>query len=92
MLFDAPPADGLPGGTGRTFDWSTLPTGLARPVVLSGGLSAANVADAIRRVRPWAVDVSSGVEASGREGAPIKGIKDPARMAAFIEEVRNADD
>jgi len=92
LLFDAPPAGGLPGGTGRTFDWSTLPTGLAQQVVLSGGLSAANVADAIRRVRPWAVDVSSGVEALDAAGAPIKGIKDAARMAAFIEEVRNADD
>ena len=56
------------------------------------GLSAANVADAIRRVRPWAVDVSSGVEALDADGAPIKGIKDAARIAAFIEEVRNADD
>ena len=92
LLFDAPPAGGLPGGTGRTFDWSTLPTSLAQQVVLSGGLSAANVADAIRRVRPWAVDVSSGVEALDAAGAPIKGIKDAARMAAFIEEVRNADD
>ena len=92
LLFDAPPAGGQPGGTGRTFDWSTLPKGLARPLVLSGGLSAANVADAIRRVRPWAVDVSSGVEALGPSGAPIKGVKDPARIAAFIEEVRHADD
>ena len=50
-----------------------------------------NVADAIRRVRPWAVDVSSGVEAAGGDGRPEKGIKDPARIAAFIEEVRNAD-
>ena len=92
LLFDAPPAGGLPGGTGRTFDWSALPKGLARPIVLSGGLSAANVADAIRRVRPWAVDVSSGVEALDASGAPVKGIKDLARIAAFIEEVRHADD
>ena len=91
LLFDAPPTSGQPGGTGRTFDWSTLPSGLARPIVLSGGLSAANVGDAIRRVRPWAVDVSSGVEAVDAAGMPIKGIKDPARIAAFIEEVRNAD-
>jgi phosphoribosylanthranilate isomerase len=91
LLFDAPPAGGQPGGTGRTFDWSALPKGFDRPVVLSGGLTAANVADAIRRVRPWAVDVSSGVEAVDALGMPIKGIKDPARIAAFIGEVRNAD-
>ncbi len=59
--------------------------------MLSGGLNAANVGDAIRRVRPWAVDVSSGVEATGADGKPVQGIKDPARIAAFIEEVRNAD-
>lgn len=91
LLFDAPPAGGLPGGTGRTFDWSALPAGLRRPLILSGGLSAANVGDAIRHVRPWAVDVSSGVEATGADGAPLRGIKDPAKIAAFIEEVRNAD-
>ena len=91
LLFDAPPAEGLPGGTGRTFDWSTLPKGLSQPVVLSGGLSVVNVAEAIRRVRPSAVDVSSGVEARDAAGQPIKGVKDPARIAAFIEEVRNAD-
>jgi phosphoribosylanthranilate isomerase len=91
LLFDAPPAGGVPGGTGRTFDWGALPKGLMRPLVLSGGLSAANVASAIRRVRPWAVDVSSGVEALDPSDAPIKGIKDPMRIAAFIEEVRNAD-
>lgn len=91
LLFDAPPAEGLPGGTGRTFDWSTLPKGLPQPVVLSGGLSVVNVAEAIRRVRPSAVDVSSGVEALDAAGLPSKGVKDPARIAAFIEEVRNAD-
>lgn len=91
LLFDAAPAAGMPGGTGRTFDWGVLPIGLARPVVLSGGLTAANVAGAVRRVRPWAVDVSSGVEADGADGRPQKGIKDPARIAAFIEEVRHAD-
>lgn len=91
LLFDAPPAEGLPGGTGRTFDWGMLPKGLSQPVVLSGGLSVVNVAEAIRRVRPSAVDVSSGVEARDAAGLPIKGVKDPARIAAFIEEVRNAD-
>ena len=67
------------------------PPGLPRPLVLGGGLDAGNVAEAIRRVRPWAVDVSSGVEARGADGRPVKGIKDPARIAAFIEEVRHAD-
>ena len=91
-LFDAPPSGGLPGGTGRTFDWGMLPGSLDRPVVLSGGLNADNVGAAVRRVRPWAVDVSSGVEALGDDGRPVKGIKDPARIRAFIEEVRHADD
>ena len=91
LLFDAPPSGGLPGGTGRTFDWDALPQNLARPLVLSGGLSAANVGEAIRRVRPWAVDVSSGVEAIGPDGKPARGMKDPERIRSFIEEVRNAD-
>jgi len=95
LLFDAPPADGLPGGTGRTFDWSALPprfvARLGRPVVLSGGLHPGNVGAAIRAVRPWAVDVSSGVEAIGPDGRPLKGIKDSVRIAAFIEELRYAD-
>ena len=95
LLFDAPAAGGMPGGTGRTFDWGVLSPGLVhrlqRPVVLSGGLNAGNVAAAIREVRPWAVDVSSGVEAQGPDGKGLKGIKDPSRIAAFIEEVRNAD-
>ncbi|MCU0897040.1 MAG: phosphoribosylanthranilate isomerase [Burkholderiales bacterium] len=76
--------EGEYGGTGTAFDWSLIPAGLTRPVVLSGGLDPENVSDAVRRVRPWAVDVSSGVEAA-------KGIKDPARVAAFIAGVRNAD-
>ena len=91
LLFDAPPSGGLPGGTGQTFDWHALPRNLPRPLVLSGGLSAANIGDAIRRMRPWAVDVSSGVETIGADGTTIRGSKDPARIAAFIEEVRNAD-
>jgi len=72
------------GGTGETFDWGVIPAGLELPVVLSGGLTVANVAEAVRRVHPWAVDVSSGVESG-------KGIKDADKMAAFIEGVRNAD-
>ena len=72
------------GGVGEGFDLSLLPAVKEKPVILSGGLSAASVAEAIRRVRPWGVDVSSGVESA-------KGIKDAAKIAAFIEEVRNAD-
>lgn len=91
ILLDAPPSDGLPGGTGRTFDWDRVRLPLPRPLVLSGGLSAENVGAAIRRFAPWAVDVSSGVEARDDEGRPVKGIKDAARIAAFVAEVRNAD-
>lgn len=91
LLFDAPPSDGLPGGTGRTFNWDVLPKDLPQSIVLSGGLTAANVGDAIRRMRPWAVDVSSGVEMIGPDGKPVRGSKDPSRIVAFIEEVRNAD-
>ena len=72
------------GGTGKGFDWSLVPAERARPLILSGGLEPQNVGEAIRRVRPWAVDVSSGVESA-------KGIKDAARIAAFVAEVRNAD-
>jgi phosphoribosylanthranilate isomerase len=72
------------GGVGASFDWSLVPPSLERPLVLSGGLTRENVATAVRRVKPWAVDVSSGVESA-------KGIKDAAKIAAFIAEVRNAD-
>ena len=72
------------GGTGAPFDWNLLPGGLARPWILSGGISAANVTGAVRRLRPWGVDVSSGVESA-------KGIKDAEKIAAFISGVRNAD-
>jgi phosphoribosylanthranilate isomerase len=71
------------GGVGESFDWSLIPA-TDKPVILSGGLSAANVAKAIRRVKPWGVDVSTGVESA-------KGVKDAAKIAAFIAEVRNAD-
>lgn len=94
LLFDAPPADGMPGGTGRSFDWDVLAAArdrLTRPIVLSGGLHPGNVAAAVRAVRPWAVDVSSGVEVIGPGGKAVKGLKDPVRINAFIEEVRNAD-
>ena len=91
LLLDAPPSDGLPGGTGKSFDWDRVPASLGRPIVLSGGLDASNVGTAIRRVHPWAVDVSTGVEAIGADGRPVKGIKDANRIGAFVEAVRNAD-
>ncbi len=75
---------GTHGGTGTAFDWSLIPRKLPLPVILSGGLNSDNVADAIRRVGPWAVDVSSGVEAS-------PGIKDPRKISAFMKEVRSAE-
>ena len=71
------------GGVGESFDWGLVPA-TDKPVILSGGLSSANVASAIRRVRPWGVDVSTGVESA-------KGVKDAAKIAAFIAEVRHAD-
>lgn len=73
------------GGGGKTFDWALVPAGLPKPLVLSGGLSPDNVGEGIRRLRPFAVDVSSGVEAA-------KGIKDSAKIAAFIERVRETDE
>jgi phosphoribosylanthranilate isomerase len=76
--------EGLHGGTGAVFDWNLIPQALPLPVVLSGGLTPENVGDAIRRVRPAAVDVSSGVEAA-------KGIKDAGKIAAFVRGVRNED-
>jgi len=95
LLFDTFRAGDLPGGTGHTFDWSRLSpvvrAALPAPLVLSGGLDPQNVGDAIRAVRPWAVDVSSGVEERGPDGKPRKGIKDVARIAAFVKGVRDAD-
>lgn len=73
------------GGGGKVFDWSLIPSGLDnRRLILSGGLDPDNVGDAVRRLRPAAVDVSSGVESG-------KGVKDAAKIAAFIAGVRNAD-
>jgi phosphoribosylanthranilate isomerase len=72
------------GGSGKVFDWSLIPKELAPLVVLSGGLSVQNATDAVRRVRPFAVDISSGVELA-------KGIKDVAKLHAFVDAVRLAD-
>src|SRR6202171_6347687 len=92
LLFDAFEPGGLPGGTGKTFDWNELPHELQRPLILSGGLTPQNVGAAIRSARPWAADVSSGVELTGEDGRPRKGIKSAVKIAAFIREVRNADE
>ncbi len=83
LLLDAH-SPGKPGGTGLTFDWTAIPAVLPMPVILSGGLDAANVGRAVREVRPWAVDVSSGVESS-------RGVKDPRRIVEFIRSVRRED-
>ncbi len=80
LLLDAF-VEGIPGGTGASFDWALIPKNLTVPLILSGGLDAENVAAAIQQVRPYAVDVSSGVEVS-------KGIKDATKIAAFINEVK----
>lgn len=82
LLLDTAAAH-VAGGSGEAFDWSRVPSGLAKPVILAGGLTPENVAEAVRQVRPFAVDVSSGVEQA-------KGIKDAGKISAFIEAVRNA--
>ncbi len=71
---------GVPGGTGETFDWALIPNSLEKPIILAGGLTSANVAQAITQVRPYAVDVSGGVEKS-------KGIKDHDKIRAFMSAV-----
>ena len=82
LLLDAV-VDGY-GGGGKVFDWARIPAELPKPIILSGGLDERNVADAIRQVRPTAVDVSSGVEVS-------KGIKDAGKMNAFVQAVHSAE-
>ena len=82
LLLDAY-VPGVPGGTGERFDWSLIPSNLPKPVILSGGLTPDNVADAVQQVRPWAVDVSSGVEVT-------KGIKDAQKIAQFIAKAKEA--
>jgi phosphoribosylanthranilate isomerase len=76
--------EGVPGGTGQSFEWSRLPASLGSPLILAGGLTPDNVAAAVSQVRPWAVDVSGGVEA-----AP--GIKDAVKIAAFIRGVNSVE-
>jgi phosphoribosylanthranilate isomerase len=83
LLLDAHVA-GERGGTGRGFDWALIPRELPIPIILSGGLDVENVARAVREVKPWAVDVSSGVE-TGR------GSKDPAKIVEFIRSVKRED-
>ena len=86
LLLDAPPKDGLTGGTGHAFDWTAL-SGLDRtglpPLALAGGLTPANVADAIRTTTPDIVDVSSGVEST-------RGVKSPSLIRSFVAAVRSA--
>lgn len=80
ILLDAY-VEGVPGGTGEAFDWSLIPQALSKPLILAGGLRPDNVAEAVSRVRPYAVDVSGGVEAS-------KGVKDVEKVDAFIRAAR----
>lgn len=75
---------GVPGGTGECFDWQRIPAALQSQIILAGGLNPENVAAAIGQIRPYAVDVSGGVEAA-------RGIKDPARIQAFMAAVRGSD-
>ena len=74
---------GVAGGTGEVFDWQAVPEGLKKPIILAGGLTAGNVGEGITQVRPYAVDVSGGVEAA-------KGIKDINKILAFVDAVRSA--
>jgi len=82
LLLDAY-VEGVPGGTGQSFDWDLIPHDLPIPIVLAGGLSAENVRQAIQTVKPYAVDVSGGVEQA-------KGIKSKQKIVAFMQGVRHA--
>ena len=79
LILDTPD-EKLWGGTGSTFDWDLVPADLPLPLVLAGGLTPDNVAEAVHRLRPYAVDVSGGVESS-------PGVKDAGKIAVFIDEV-----
>jgi len=83
LILDAD-VTGEAGGTGQAFDWSAVPRNLPLPLILSGGLTVQNVGRAVREVKPWAVDVSSGVESA-------RGVKDPAKIVEFIRKVRHED-
>jgi phosphoribosylanthranilate isomerase len=83
FLFDSH-GDDSDGGSGRSFDWSRIPAGMIKPVILAGGIDTHNVFEAITRTLPWGVDASSGIE-----GSP--GIKDGDRMREFVQQVRRAD-
>jgi phosphoribosylanthranilate isomerase len=93
ILLDAH-VDGF-GGGGKAFNWSLLPPNVNAHLVLSGGLTPANVGDGVKQVRPrcktLAVDVSSGVEAVDAQGTPLRGIKDPEKIFQFVAAVRAAD-
>jgi phosphoribosylanthranilate isomerase len=80
LLLDAY-VPGVPGGTGERFDWSLIPQKMPKAVILSGGLTPDNVVEAVEQVRPWAVDVSSGVEMA-------RGIKDAHKIAQFIAKAK----
>ncbi len=84
LLLDAY-TKGVPGGTGTRFDWDRIPRGLNESIILAGGLSPENIESAVRQVRPFAVDVSGGVESQ-------KGIKDPAKIALLMQGVRSASE
>jgi phosphoribosylanthranilate isomerase len=90
VLLDAY-SPGCAGGTGETFDWDRVPAGAATPIVLAGGLTPDNVADAVARVKPYGVDVSGGVEASSG-GQPAYGIKDSEKVAAFVRRAKCGED
>lgn len=77
-------ARGMAGGTGHTFDWSTIPPELRGTIILAGGLNIDNIAEAIRTIQPYAVDLSSGVESS-------KGVKNPTLIKEFIQEIKRAE-
>ncbi|WP_242106934.1 phosphoribosylanthranilate isomerase [Luteimonas aquatica] len=83
FLFDSH-ASGGGGGSGKTFDWSRIPAGLQKPFLLAGGITPENVFDAVCAVRPWGLDLASGIESE-------PGIKDGDKMRRFVEEVRRAD-